>query len=462
MHIRKYGIDYGRRQLIEKTAKGGAAAGVLTSLWPMLGRAITLDATKAYPDDLLSIEMHTGGKIKPGDVITADNLEHVEHLLDPIAVEQVRNWGRRIKIKETTTDVSKLFPAPYLEATLQNQGKAIIGPDGNVWTKETGTPWIGGNPFPDPETGLQAFYNITLSWGRHNYAHYAFKDWDLGANGELQYQYDFVWSELNVTARPDGTIWRDQSDKLRYQSIWFTAPNEQAGTAFLSIWDYDQREFPELLGYVPAFKRVREYPTNQRFEPLVPGLTGYLSDAWAAGDPALTWGNYRIVDRKPMLGAINGNWHGERHPNWERPVHGGPKDQTFFDTEMELIPECLVIEAEPVEYPRAPVGKKRVWIDVRNSMFVAYITYDRKGEIWKSFEAGFSQWVDGDTVYKDAEGHPVWSVNYVHSHDIQSGRMSRLAQVKETGGGYQPQFGERGDDVYNKYLTRQAMRRLGV
>ncbi|MCC2659016.1 MAG: hypothetical protein K0Q76_4124, partial [Panacagrimonas sp.] len=31
--------------------------------------------------------------------------------------------------------------------------------------------------------------------------------------------------------------------------------------------------------------------------------------------------------------------------NWERPVHGGPKNQTFFDTAMEFIPECLLVES---------------------------------------------------------------------------------------------------------------------
>src|SRR3546814_10584723 len=66
-----------------------------------------------------------------------------------------------------------------------------------------------------------------------------------------------------------------------------------------------------------------------------------------------------------MLGAVSENWHGTSK-NWELPVHGGPKGQTFFDTNFSMCPECIVLEAEPTGYPRAPVGKKRVWIDVRN------------------------------------------------------------------------------------------------
>src|SRR3546814_12185699 len=95
--------------------------------------------------------------------------------------------------------------------------------------------------------------------------------------------------------------------------------------------------------------------------------------------------------------------------NWELPVHGGPKGQTFFDTNFSMCPECIVLEAEPTGYPRAPVGKKRVWIDVRNQQFVAYITFDRRGEMWKSFELGWSRHQDGKAIVKDATGNSDWS-----------------------------------------------------
>src|SRR3546814_5812226 len=73
----------------------------------------------------------------------------------------------------------------------------------------------------------------------------------------------------------------DLNDLLCLQSVWFTAPQDTAGSSFLSTWYYDQRKFPDLYGYLPAFRRVRQFPTNQRFEPLLPGITWFLSDAWA-------------------------------------------------------------------------------------------------------------------------------------------------------------------------------------
>ena len=109
----------------------------------------------------------------------------------------------------------------------------------------------------------------------------------------------------------------------------------------------------------------------------------------------------------------------------------------------------------------SPVGKKRVWIDARNQQFIAYITYDRRGEIWKSFEAGWSQYSKGNVAMKDESGKPAWSWTYIHSHDIQSNRMTRIMHTENTTGGYKSQFSTQGVDVYNKYLTNQAIQRLG-
>tara|TARA_R110001599_G_scaffold353883_2_gene602294 strand:- start:22059 stop:23438 length:1380 start_codon:yes stop_codon:yes gene_type:complete len=458
MHIKKYDHNYSRRLFLDRVSKGAMAAGVLTPLWPLISQAG--DITKAYPEELLSIDAYTKGKIKTGDFITADNVELVKDLLDPVAYIQISQMGRRVKIAPTTTDVSKIYPHEYLEATLRNSGKAMMDADGNVYTKD-GKPWIGGNPFPDAQTGTEAFANITLSWGRHDSNLYAIRDWDIGPDGSEQYQYDFCWAEKNTVGLVNNNganpYWEGHTDKLRYQSVWFTYPNDSRGTSFLNTWAYDQRKFPELMGYIPAFKRVRRFPSSQRFEPLVPGITVFLSDAWAAGDPMLTWGNYKVIGRQPMLGGISNNWMGE-NANYEPGVHGGPKGLTFFDQTMELIPETIVIEAEPTGYPRAPVSKKRVWIDTRNMMYSSYVTYDRRGELWKSFEPSFSQYVQGDAVKMDGE-YPAWSWTHVHSHDIQTNRMSRFFQAEEVRGGFYSGYNQ--DDLYDRYMTVPAIRRLG-
>ena len=96
----------------------------------------------------------------------------MQDLVDPALYIEVKQQGRKFFIQKTTTDIEKMFPHEYLQATIRNQGQAIFDADGNVTTKD-GKPWIGGHPFPDPKTGLEVIANMTLSWGRHDQSLYA-------------------------------------------------------------------------------------------------------------------------------------------------------------------------------------------------------------------------------------------------------------------------------------------------
>ena len=453
MRIKRYDHQFGRRHFL----KGMAAAGVLLPVWDAIAK--TGDIGTAYPDELLSIEAYTKGKIKPGDEITAANVEVVKDLLEPIKYLQIAKMGRRLRVAKTTTDIMRLSPWEYIEATLRNRGMARFDERGNIVTKE-GRPWIGGHPFPGSTDALELMAGLTLSWGRHDVSLYAIKEYDLSPEGDVAFSYQSGWAELATTGRTviePKPYWPGREDKLRYQSVFFVGPDSVKGTSYLNVWSYDQRTFPELYGYLPAFKRIRQFPTDQRFEPLVPGSALYLSDAWCAGDPLYTWGNYRVVGRAPLLAAVSGCWNA-KHSNWEHGTHGGPKGKTFWDTTVELIPETLIIEAEPTGFPRAPVGKKRVWFDVRTQLPVAMVTYDRRGTPFRSFDGAYSLYESDGKSFMDGK-HPYWSWAHVHAFDIQSGRMTRLEQVRTVPGGHSTSVNDAG--VYDRYLTNAALMRLG-
>lgn len=456
MHIRRSVTDFSRRHFLEQLAGGVCTSGVLMPLWRAI--AANGDVSRAYPDELLSIEQYTDGRLKPGDVVDASNVEQVRRLLDPIRYLQVATMGRRLELVQTVTDVTLLEPLDYLEATLRNRGRARFDETGNVVT-DSGAPWIGGNPFPDPQNGLEVFAGITLSWGRHDISLYPIHEYDIDPEGNVIFAYQLVWVELapvgRVTVDPK-PYWPGHEDKLRYQSTFFLSPEDVAGTAFLNIWPYDQRKFPELLGYLPNFKRVRRLPTDQRFEPLVPGSTLYLSDAWAAGDPFLTWGNYRIVGRGPFLGGVSDNWNSSDR-NWAGGVHGGQKGLTFWNTRVQLVPEAIVVDAEPVMFPRAPISKKRVWFDARTLLPLAMVSYDRRGKIYRSFDAVYSRYQDDRNRVMDGR-NVYWSWCRVHSHDVQTNRLTRLEQVRAVKG-YEMRVNDQS--VYARFLTEAALRRLG-
>ncbi len=457
MHIKRFTRDYSRRHFVSQLGKGVLATGVLAPLWSTLAQ--TGEHTKAYPEELLSLDAYTGGRVREGQKVTADNVEHVRDLLDPIQVVQIEQLGRELTIVPQTTDIYRLNPYDYIEATLRHAGRGRFDDTGNVVT-ETGDPWIGGNPFPDPKSAIEVFAAATLSWGRHDVSMYPVQEADLDPNGRIAYEYESVWVEYQPVARitlDPKPYQPGHEDKLRYQTILFVTPNDIRGTSFLNIWPYDQNKFPELYGYLPAFKRVRRFPTNQRFEPLITGNTLYLSDAWAAGDPFLTWGNYRIVHRGPHLAPVADSWNHE-DPNWHHGTHGGAEGKTFWNTHAQLVPEAIVVEAEPIRYPRAPVSKKRVWFDARTLTPLAMVSYDRRGEIFKSFDGAFSLYdLAGKQV---SEGtHPYWSWTRVHAFNVQTNRMTRLEQVREISGGYKMRVNEQG--IFDRFLTVSALRRLG-
>ena len=216
------------------------ATGVLTSLWPEIARG---DMSKAYPDEVSSVDMYTKGKVKTGDKVDANNVDYIKDLIDPILYKQIKTMNRHINIVETVTDPTLLYPMQFLETTMRNKGKAQFDSTGNI-VGPGGVPWLGGLPFPEARTGEEAIANLTLSWGRHDYCQYAIRQWDISPSGTPSYQYDFVWAELQANARLDGTVFEDKNDLLRLQSVWFTSPQDVAGTAFLSTWFYDQRKYP--------------------------------------------------------------------------------------------------------------------------------------------------------------------------------------------------------------------------
>lgn len=461
MRIRKYDVDYGRRKMMEAVAYG-LGAGVLMPLDKLWAQESD-DISKAYPDELLSVEAQTKGKVKVGDRITKDNVEHVKHLLDPGVYEQISGpEGRTLYIKEPTTNPRELVSATYYDATVEDVKsghRAKWDADGNV-VDLNGNKWQGGLPFVNPTDGRQVWANMCLNIGRADNACYVIEQKDYGSTGKQEYHYNFQWVELNSTARTDRKVFRGLDSELRRQSVYFAADPDVRGTSFLSVWDYDMRKIPDLYGYLPEFRRVRQFPSNQRFEPLVPGAVWFLSDPWAAGDPYLTWGNHKIVERKPMLGpwAADFSRHDE---NWEPPRQENKK---FFDIPYEMAPEVIVTSCEPVGYPRSPVSKRVAYVDARNSMAASNIRYDRQGKLWSNFEMAHGEFkgggADGKRHLKDAAGNTAWSWIYVHIYDFQNRRMS-LCNHSKGAAGVQTRFDADPEWLFNTYCTAQALQALG-
>jgi Protein of unknown function (DUF1329) len=459
MHLMKYPEGWTRRHFLDQVGRGVFAAGVLSPLMDVVGRHGTVDA--AYPPELLSIEAYTKGKLKPGDVLNAENVDIVKDLLDPGAYYQIRHDGRLVDLAPTETDVTKLTPVPYLQATLSNKGKHKIFPDGNLYTLD-GKPWIGGNPFPQPQTAQEVLMANTLSWGKHDTQAHATLDWDTDADGNVEYQYASFYVEWQTVGRltlDSHPYMEGHENQIRFLGGTVVAPADVNGTGILQVWAYDQRELPGYYVYQPTTKRVRSYPVDQRFEPQFPGNTFFVSEYWSTGDPLLTWGNFKLVGKGPMLAGAH-HCADLDQPNWLHKTCGGKSGVKYWRTRMELVPEAYVVELEPVAYPRAPIGKKRIWYDARTLTPLTMISYDRQGKVWKQWEGGFDYYErkPGMTWIEGVPEH-FWSWTHVHAHDLQNNRMSRFYYAQSVPGGYHATVDD--NRLFGDFCSIEALERLG-
>jgi len=459
MRLLKYTDGWTRRHFLEQSAKGIFAAGVLAPLWEVIGNTGSCDA--AYPPELLSIEAYTKGKLKIGEELNAGNVDVVKDLLDPAAYWQIKNDGRICILAPTETEINHLTPSPFLAATLANQGKHKIFPDGNCYTLDQ-KPWMGGNPFPQPQTPQECMMANTLSWGKHDTQGHAIREWATDPDGNVEYTYDFYyveWQTVGRTVFDPKPYMPGHETQLRITGEAVMAPEDQRGDAFLQVWSYDQRQFPEFYGYTPLLKRVRTFPVDQRFEPLLPGETWFATEAWMAGDPLLTWGDFKLIGKGPML-TCAAHCADLDLPNWEHKICGGKTGKKYFVTRMELVPEVYIVEMSPTHYPRSPYSKKRIWYDARSLGPLTMITYDRAGKEWQQWEGGFDYY-ERKPNYKWIEGVPdhFWSWTHVHAHDLQNQRMSRFQYVQAITGG----LASTVDDpkLFDEFCSMSALRRLG-
>jgi hypothetical protein len=460
MHRIKYDLGYTRRHFLDTLARGAVGSGVLMPVWDAIAKGGG-DISAAYPDEVLSIETYTKGQIKPGTVIDASNVDIVKDLLTSIHYQEIKQDGRVIDIVEGTNDVTRLAPKAFNEATDRNRGKGMLDKVGNVRVKGTTDPWIGGNPFPHPQNAQEVLCAHALSWGRHDSLGYAFNEDEVNAAGETQYRYQGYWVEVQATSRivNDPKPYKDPT-KCRYNTFVYTAPTDVAGTSYLNIWSYDQTQFPDLHGFIPAFKRIRRFPTNQRFEPFGPGSSAYLSDAWELGDPYLTWGDFQIVGKKPMLMGPTDNWN-SADAQWTPVRCGGKSGRKYVRTKFSLVPEVTIVELKPVKYPRSPYSKKWLYFDMRVGLPHFMVSFDRRGQLWKLWEQSYDYMDHGNGKrVMEEQGDVAWSWNVLNCHDIQSGANGIFWLAPSVEGGYNTTYNK--DSLYESFTTMGALQQLGA
>ena len=387
-----YFDNWTRRGFLKKTG-AFIGAGMLQPVLSLIGEGKSIAA--AYPDEVLSIEKYTKGRIKPGMIISKENAELIKDIAPEGLIVELQR-GAQIKIAETTTRPEAKVPRFWLEATLRNKGQAVLDQKGQLWHK-SGGPWIGGFPFPEPKTALEAIWSYSFSPRRYDNLRVVYTQNHVDTNGTLVRHDSGLFGQIQSVGRlvvdPKPVVPK-YKDELHRVILTLNEPFDSYGLGILTTVHYDGSILPDTDLYIPSLRRTRRVPSSQRFEPVSPYSVSYATDFDIQGDPVLTW-SWSLAGRKPMLGPSPTNL-GARAKSATREDFVFPN---FPDkvprTTWELRPDMILLDGVP-HLPGANYSKKRVYIDAIYLTTELADIWDMAGKLWK-----FSFFIWGDTGVAD-------------------------------------------------------------
>jgi len=325
------------------------------------------------------------GPIKPGLVITRDNLPQYEAELKKLLPPSKHHWYLDLGVRagRVTMPIVPMKAWPLsrgvLEATRRYAGQARVGPHGELLG------WTAGVPFPHPKTALELAWDCYPDISRAcSHDDTLFACW-FGLFKEDRYEKHFCW-ELRkkkymgrcdippIPCMPEAK----SRGVLSKESIVITRPHEVRGFIQLRVryWALDKGD--ECYSYIPALRRIRRMTGADLTDPLL-GSDCIQDDfeVWRQKlNPKMT---FRVLERRDFLVP---RWYTEK-PSYDRRRHG-----PVFQVDWELRP-CWVMEIMTND-PDYAYSKRVVYLDAvpieKGGTFILYWgeEYDQRGRMWRA------------------------------------------------------------------------------
>lgn len=328
-----------------------------------------------------------------GTVVDKANLAQFAEVVDPAMQTFIGNGWTKIVVGETTS--FDLHPN-YVKATSEGLGKVKLGAElGQI------EGFVAGRPFPaepsldDPRAGEKLAWNYKYgyNWG-DNAAIYPFY-WqykDL-ASGKLERTIKFNFHFLNymhrVNQAPTPNVEPNPSEVFRAIYAQVLEPFDVKNTQLLIHRYENDLERDSAWLYLGFQRRVRKLASGQ------------VTDAFLGSDIMIEdfeGFNGRISDMKwtykgtknVLLPFYNHN-DLQLQDEWEEAdgykfVAMGDQGNCWPQITWQLR-KVYVLENAPLD-PNHPISKRVHYIDAQTYTIPRTMIYDRKGELWKSFQIG--------------------------------------------------------------------------
>ena len=206
---------------------------------------------------------------KPGETLDQSDWQKADGRLPPEILKHYREGEYRNAVVDWPESKYN-WPPDFLAATKANEGKYVVGPRGEVLSKETGKQpsYILGNPFPsidasDPNAAVKVVWNqFYRFWYFGNLHAESQVNWIGPTSLERRSDQDVRF--LYYDGVPEDERLPNPQNFLTQQLIVVQAPADLHGTAALT-WRYrDADKRDSTWSYVPALRRVRAVsPANR-------------------------------------------------------------------------------------------------------------------------------------------------------------------------------------------------------
>ncbi len=360
-------------------------------------------------------------ELKPGMRIDSTNWQLVDGLMLPYATE----WLKNGKWFFTMSDYDCMPMATRVaEKAKQNIGKVTLAPNGDLVN------WTCGIPFPDvkpsdPDAGLKMAWNFYHSgiWFADDNActNVGVEDKDsmftrfcLDKYGNLTLQettfYGFQWSGRYYV--PPIPAIPGYEHLLRSFVVVPRSPRDAAGKTVLYQVPRDPDVPDDMWIYLPSIRRIRRFPTTQRYATQAP--TDYNWDDTYGFNGRITDFTYKYIGEQEFI------W-----PHYKG--HSAPsefKDICMPWNETAIISKCYVVE-QYSKNPKYSYSKKVWYLDQKSWYGCAFDIFDRKGERWKGLYAASC---DLNPIESRDSGKPCLYGGSGHMVDLQSGHSTTSLQ----------------------------------
>lgn len=332
--------------------------------------------------------------IKSGMVINAGNVDSVKDYLDPAMYMFIKNGDYEMKVGETTDFA---LHQSYVDATKKYSGDVVLGEKpGEI----TGS--VAGRPFPeepsmdDPRAGEKLAWNYKYgyNWGDSASIYPFYWKYRDMKKGKVERTVKMNFHFLNFTHRtqqePYPAITPNPSNLFRGIYVQVLEPFDVKNTQLLIQRFEDDLKRDNAYLYLGFQRRVRRLSSGQ------------VTDAFLGSDVMIEdfeGYNGRISDMNwaykgtrtmllPMYNHNDMDLDTETHKDDEgyQVVKFGGKGGCFPEITWQLR-KTYVVESSAVD-SNHPISKREHFIDAQTFTIPRNITYDRKGDMWKSWSIG--------------------------------------------------------------------------